>query len=532
MVSAKPDQAAEVPRPEHAEDHRRWLVLGVVLTGTFLVIGGVSIVNLAVPSMRRSFDADASEIGIVIASYALVYATLLIAGGRLGDMFGRKNVMMVGLGLFAGAVLVGGLAPTVGVLIAARVLQGVGAALIYPQILSTIEDTFEGRERGVALGAFGATVGGALVFGQLLGGALIELDIAGLGWRPAMLVLAPLGLVALVACGLFMSSSPPSSAGTLDYRGTTVLAVALTMLVYPLLSGRDAGWPAWMVVTLVLSGPALALFMWLERRTVARAGVPLLDPALFAQRAFAVGTVMGVVFFIGALGIALYTSVTLQSGLGFGPLESGLAFTPLGVAFFLTSLLAPRLVERMGRGVLALGYALITAGMLGLALTVQVAEASIGVWTLAPALVLVGAGQGFGMSPLIGSVLAGIRHEDAGSAAGALTTAFQLGQSLGIAVVGMVFFGSLGAEPTDVGHYLAAYTTVALALAGLAVLLFCLVFALPGRAGIGTRHDVFLHDVPSRLAGLVHSTSLATGGHCGDRTLRKILLHHLASPRH
>ncbi len=475
--------------------------------------------------MRRSLDADAGEIGIVIASYALVYAALLITGGRLGDMLGRKKVMMAGLGLFTGAVFAGGLAPTVGVLIGARVLQGAGAALIYPQILSTIEDTFDGRERGAALGAFGATVGGALVFGQLLGGALIELDIAGLGWRPAMLVLAVLGLIALVACGLFMSAVPSSSSGTLDYRGTMVLAAALTMLVYPLVSGRDAGWPTWLVVMLVLSGPALALFVWLERRAAARTDVPLLNLALFAQRAFTVGTVIGVVFFIAALGIALYTSVTLQSGLGFSPMEAGVAFTPLGVTFFLASLLVPRLVERMGRSVLALGYALLGAGMLGLAWTVEVAGDSIGVWTLAPALMLVGAGQGLGMSPLIGSVLAGIRHEDAGSAAGVLTTAFQLGQTLGIALVGMVFFGSLGTEPADTGHYLAAYTTVALVLAALAALLLCLVFALPV-ARIGARHDVFLHHVPDRLAGLVHSASLMTGGHCGDRTLHKILLHH------
>jgi MFS family permease len=441
-------------------------------------------------------------------------------------MIGRKPVMMTGLALFTAAVSIGGFAPTVGVLIAARVLQGIGAALIYPQILSTIEDAFTGRERGIALGAFGAVVGGALVFGQLLGGVLIQLDIGGLGWRPAMLVLAPLGVTALVACGLVMRGGRPASSGRLDLRGTAVLAAALTMLVYPLMSGRDAGWPAWMVALLVLSVPALAAFVLLERHTKTLGGVPLLDPALFRQRAFSVGSVMGLVYFTCALGTALYTSVLLQSGLGFSPLDAGLAFSPLGVAFFASSLLAPRLVERIGRSVLAVGYALLSTGMLVVAVTVWSEGPSLGLWSLAPGLAIVGLGQGFGMAPLIGSVLAGIRHEDAGSAAGALTTAFQLGQTMGIAVVGMVFFGALGAEPTDAAHYLTAYTTVAVAVACLAAVLFVLVFSLPtaGPGHDGQRHDVFLHRVPQPFAGLVHAVSLA-GGHCGEATAHRILGH-------
>lgn len=520
--TSAPEQTSVPSDTSPTPDPGRWSVLAVVLTGTFLVIGGVSIVNLAMPSMRVSLHAGAGEIGIVVASYTLAYATLLIAGGRLGDMIGRKPVMMTGLALFTAAVLLGGFAPTVGVLIAARVLQGIGAALIYPQILSTIEDAFTGPERGIALGAFGAVVGGALVFGQLLGGVLIQLDIGGLGWRPALLVLAPLGVAALVACGLVMRGGRPTSSGRLDLHGTAVLAAALTMLVYPLMSGRDAGWPVWMVVLLVLSAPALAAFVLLERRTKTRGGMPLLDPALFRQRAFSVGTVMGLVYFTCALGTALYTSVLLQSGLGFSPLDAGLAFSPLGVAFFAGSLLAPRLVERIGRSVLALGYSLLAAGMTVVAVTVWSEGPALGLWSLAPGLAIVGLGQGFGMAPLIGSVLAGIRHEDAGSAAGALTTAFQLGQTMGIAVVGMVFFGALGAEPADVGHYLSAYATVAVAVACLAAVLFLLVFGLPSTEH---RHDVFLHHVPDRIAGLVHAVSLTAGGHCGEPTVHRILGH-------
>lgn len=507
-------------------------MLAVALTGTFLVIGGVSIVNLAMPSMQRTLHASFGEIELVVAAYTLVYAIFLIAGGRLGDIVGRKRVLMAGLALFTVGLVAGGLAPDAVVLIAARVLQGLGSALLYPQILSIIEETFEGQERGLALGLFGATIGVALVAGQLLGGVLIELDIAGLAWRPAMLLLVPVSAAAFAAAGVVMSDTRADGTSRLDYVGTAILGAALALLVLPLLVGREAGWPLWMLAMLVASLPVFAMFGWYERRVADRGGHPLLTLGLFRQRAFTTGVVIGLVYFVTALGFFVYTSITLQVGLGFTALQAGLASAPSGVAFFAASLVAPRLVTGLGRHVLSIGYVILVGGMLAILASVHAAGAALTVWSLAPALLVVGTGQGLAVSTLIGAVLSGIRPEDTGAAAGALTTSFQLGQTLGIAVVGMVFFFAVGAQPAGTSQavrYLFAYQVTLPLLAGLAVLLFLLVFLLPRPARV-TRSNVFLERAPSLLHGLVHSFYFMTGGHAHDRLMRHILRHHVTEP--
>ncbi|HEY4026715.1 MAG TPA: MFS transporter [Candidatus Dormibacteraeota bacterium] len=528
------EKRTQMARPAHATDHRRWLVLAVALTGTFLVIGGVSIVNLAMPSMQRTLNASFGEIELVVAAYTLVYAIFLIAGGRLGDIVGRKRVLMAGLAIITIGLVAGGLAPNATTLIGARVLQGFGSALLYPQILSIIEETFEGGERSLALGLFGATIGVALVAGQLIGGVLIQLDLGGLAWRPAMLVLAPVSTAALVAAAVVMSDTRSEGRPTLDYGGTVILGAALALLILPLLIGREAGWPLWLVAMLVASFPVFALFVWYEGRVERTGGHPLLTLGLFRQRAFATGIAIGLVYFVTALGFFVYTSVTLQIGLGFTALQAGLASAPSGVAFFFASLVAPRLVPGLGRHVLSLGYVILLAGMLAILASVHAAGTGLTVWTLAPALLIVGTGQGLAVSTLIGAVLSGIRPEDTGAAAGALTTSFQLGQTLGIALVGMVFFLAVGAEPAGTSHatrYLFAYQVTLPLLAGLAILLLLLVFLLPRPAPVA-RSNVFLERAPSHLHGLVHSFYFATGGRAGDHLMEHILRHHMAETLH
>ncbi|WP_327354388.1 MFS transporter [Streptomyces sp. NBC_01304] len=515
-VARAPDTVGPPAAP--ATGQGRWVVLGVGLVCAFLVIGGVSVVNLAMPSLQRSLQVGFGTAQFVIAGYGLVYAIFLITGGRLGDVLGRKRVLLTGLALFTLAVAVCGIAPNAPVLIGARLVQGFGAALVYPQILSIIQDTFEGRERNFALGLFGATIGVALVAGQLIGGALIQLDLAGLGWRPAFLVLVPIGAAALLAGRRVMAPDRPPGTAHIDHIGTGLLGTALLFLTLPLLIGPGTGWAWWTWAMLGAAPPVLALFMRHEQRLVRAARTPLLRPELFRQRAFSVGMSIGLVFFISTVGLAVYASLTLQAGLGLDPLRAGLAFAPVGVAFFGASLVVPQLVPRLGRSVLTFGYALLTVGLVATWYTVRVQGSGLTAAALAAPLLLVGAGQGFTMSPLIGIVLTGIRPDDKGSASGALTTAFQVGQALGVAGIGTIF-SVMGASPgagADTARYLAAFRTALLVMVALTVLSLLLVALLPGAHG-GQRHHHFLWLRHGRRTGLSHAFYLLTGGHAVGR---------------
>jgi MFS family permease len=519
--------AAATDEEAPALDGRRWLTLGVVLGGALLVIAAASVVNLAIPAIRRTLGASFGEIQFVIAGYILVYAIFLVGGGRLGDIYGRKRVFMVGVTLFTMAAAAGGLAPNTGTLIVARMFQGLGAALMYPQFLSIIQETFESpAERNLALGMFGAVIGVGFVLGLLLGGVLISLNIGGATWRPAFLVLVPIGVASLLGAWLALPNRRAEAGSGMDPAGLVGLAAVLGLFIFPLLAGRDAGWPAWMVVMLVACVPVAAAFLWTERRVAAGGATPLLDPALFRQASFAVGCLIGVAFMAMFAGFIFVASVALQVGLGYSPVQVGLALAPDGLAFFAASLLASRLVNGLGRHVLSLGYVIVALGLLTILVAVRSPGGAVSLWALVPGLLVMGLGQGLGMVPLIGTVLSGVRREAIGMAAGALPTAFQVGQVLGIALVGLGFFTALAAQPAGMpasARYMAAFADVLPPLVVLAGLCFLLVFALPRPTG---PHDnVLLERVPNRLAGLVYSFYFTTGGHVGTRALAEMVRH-------
>ncbi|MEV7240965.1 MFS transporter [Streptomyces sp. NPDC093248] len=521
---APPRPAAPDP---YATGRARWLVLAVGLTCTFLVVGGVSIANLAMPSLQRTLHVGFGAVQFVVAGYGLVYAVFLITGGRLGDVLGRRRVLLAGLVLFTAAVLVSGLAPNAAVLIGARLVQGFGAAMIYPQILSVIQDTFEGAERNFALGLFGATIGVAIVVGQLVGGALIQLDIGGLAWRPAFLVLVPLGTAALLTGRRVMAPDRPAGRPHIDLTGTGLLGGALLLLVLPLLVGPGTGWAWWTWLMFAAAVPAFTVFVRHERHLDRTGRTPLLRPSLFRQRAFGTGMAIGVLFFITIVGLAVYTSLTFQVGLGLDPLQAGLAFAPVGVAFFASSLLVPRLVPRLGRSVLVIGHVLLLGGLIAAWAVVHAAGAGLSAGGLALPLLLVGTAQGLTMSPLIGVVLTGIRVDDKGSASGALTTAFQVGQALGVAGIGTVF-SVLGARPGVAGassRYQVAFQYALLVMAALTLVSFVLVFRLPTPHDSRPHHH-FLWVRHGRRTGLAHALYLLTGGHAVGRRLGHWFHHH------
>ena len=349
---------------------RRWLVLAVVLMGTFMAVLDVAIVNVAIPSIRADLNANFGEIEFIVSAYTLTYACLLVTGGRLGDNYGRKTLFVIGLAVFAAASAGCGLAPTSNLLIWARAVQGIGGALMYPQVLAIIQINFTGNERARALGIFGSVIGIAAVAGQILGGTILALDIWHLEWRPIFLVNVPLALGTIIAALFILPKDEHHDAVGLDWGGVALITTALLLLIVPLLEGRELGWPIWMWMSLIAAFPAFALFVWYERRFAARGGRALVRMELFANESFAFGVPIAALFMASYAGFLFTLALYLQVGLGFTPLQSGMTYTPTAVGFFITSLAAPRLIPLLGRQVLTLGYIVSTFGLAVTATTV------------------------------------------------------------------------------------------------------------------------------------------------------------------
>lgn len=425
-------------------DPRRWIALAIVLSAGFMVLLDTSIVNVAVPSIRNNLGASFAQIQWVLAGYTLAYALLLISGGRLGDLYGRKRLFLIGMAGFTLASALCGLAPSAAVLVGSRVIQGVMAALMFPQALSVIQVSFQPRERGAALGIFGAIVGLATIMGPLAGGLIIGSDTTGGAWRFVFLVNLPIGLISLAAAARLMGESRAPQATRLDLVGVAIASLGLFMLVFPLVEGRDANWAPWTYGSMAASGAVLAAFVLYEL-SVSRSGrSPLVQLRLFRNRAFSVGSVIAVVFFAGIPAFAFTFSLMLQAGLGFTALQAGLTFIPFSIGTALGSALSVRLAPRLGKGILLLGSALLTAGMLANITVLHAAGGGVTSLQLTPALLASGLGLGCVIAPLTNIILAGVRLGDAGSASGMLTTVMQVGGAFGVALMGVIFFNLLG----------------------------------------------------------------------------------------
>jgi EmrB/QacA subfamily drug resistance transporter len=421
-------------------DPRRWLALPVLLTGAFLPILDFNVVNLALPSIRQSLGATSGEIEFIISAYAATYAVFLITGGRLGDLFGRKRMFVTGVAGFTLASALCGLAPSAAALVAARILQGLTATVMAPQVLASIRVLFPPAEQGRALALYGATFGLGNICGQVLGGALVSLHPLGFTWQAIFLINVPIGLVAFVGGLAFLRDSRAEHAQRLDIGGVVLLSVALGLLVYPLVEGRETGWPMWIIAMLVAAPFAFALFVRFETRLAEKGGSPLVEFALFREAGFAVGV---------AMAFALYTlssfyltfSVYLQGGLHLSPLQAGLATLPYAVAYFLASLASAQVMARLGKFALTVGFALQVIGF-SVALLAVAGTLAGG---LDIGLAIAGLGFGTVMPSVIKAVIGGVAPTHAGLASGIVISTFQIASALGVAVMGGVFYAQLGA---------------------------------------------------------------------------------------
>src|SRR5580698_9923221 len=322
--------AGQPPAPIEL-DPRRWLALASVMTALFMVLLDVSIVNVAIPAIRSNLKANNADIQFVVAGYGLAYAVLLITGGRLGDIFGRKKLFLIGMSGFVIASALCGLAQSAIMLDLSRVLQGTMAALMYPQVLSVIQVSFPPSERARVFGFVGAVIGIATITGPLVGGLIIRNDITGGSWRWIFLVNLPIGIAALIAATRLITESRAPNATRLDLGGFALSTVGILLLVYPLVEGQVADWPAWTFICMGLSPFALIAFILYERSLPATR-FPLVQLSLFRIRSFSVGVAISAVFIAGIPAFFFTFSLMLQVGLGFSALNAGLTTIPWSLA--------------------------------------------------------------------------------------------------------------------------------------------------------------------------------------------------------
>ncbi|MFD6281414.1 MFS transporter [Streptomyces sp. NPDC060209] len=434
-----------VARYDHPAPVLGGLGLFTVLLGAALPLIDFFIVNVALPTIDHDLAAGPALLELVVAGYGLSYAVLLVLGGRLGDMAGRRRLFLIGMAAFGLTSLACGLAPDAWTLVGARVAQGAAAALMLPQVLATIQSSTAGHRRARAMSLYGATAGLSMVAGQILGGVLVSAaplsSVFGesAGWRSVFLVNVPVAVVGLFLAARSVPESRSDRPAPVDVPGTLLLALSLVTLLAPLTEGRAAGWPLWTWVSLGLFPFAAVAFYRVERRADAQGRTPLVPPSLLRLDSLRRGLALVVPFSIGFGGFMFVIAVALQQGLEMGPAAAGLSLAPMAAAFFAASLAGPRLVRRFGSRVVTAGGLIQGVGVTVLALTVWRGWPDLGLLGLLPGVAVAGLGQGLQLPVLIRIVLSDVPAERAGVGGGVMTTTQQAALALGVATLGTLF---------------------------------------------------------------------------------------------
>jgi EmrB/QacA subfamily drug resistance transporter len=451
---------------------RRWLAAIVLIVGALMDMIDVTIVNVALPSIRRDLHASATQLEWVVSGYMLAFAATLIIAGNLGDKFGRKRLFLSGAALFGLASLAAGLSGSGAELITARIVQGVAAAAMAPQVLATFRVIFGRAERGKAFGVYGAMLGFASAIGLVLGGLLTGANLFGWEWRSVFYVNVPVAVAALIAGARFVPETKDPGARRPFVAGAVLLACSLVAIVYPLLEGRQLGWPAWVWPLMAAGVAGLVVLGLIEARRTSTNVAPLLRAGLFRVPAFAAGMGVQLAFFAGMQGFFIAFALWLQAGEHFSPLKAGLTAVAFSVGSFIAAPVAVPLAQKAGRRILAGGAVLMVAGIGGVALAAPHVGLNGSPWPIVPGLVVAGAGLALLVIPLVNVVLAAVPAEVAGGASGLFSTAQQLGGALGVALLGSVFFGYLNGHSFEAALvHTAPYAMGAFALCGVLALL-------------------------------------------------------------
>ncbi|CAI0902256.1 High-copy suppressor of rspA [Serratia rubidaea] len=452
----------------------------ILLAGQLLPMIDFSIVNVGLDAMAQSLHASPTQLELIVAVYGVAFAVCLAMGSRMGDNLGRRRLFLWGVRLFAVASLMCGLANSVWLLLVARTLQGVGAAMIVPQIMATIHVCLRGREHARAMALYGGIGGLAFIIGQVLGGLLISLNIAGYGWRSVFLINIPLCALVLACAHRWVPDTRAERPVSIDWPGTLLLALTIVCLLFPLALGPVWHWPWPCLALLALSGPLLLQLWRVELRQERRNNFPLLPPALLRLASVRFGLTIAILFFSCWSGFMFVMALTLQAGAQLNAFQSGNAFIALGVAYFISSLLSSTVIEHIGKvRALLLGCLIQIGGLLALMLTMLLVWPQPGILNLIPATLLIGAGQALIVSGFFRIGLADVPVEHAGSGSALLATVQQTSLGLGPILLGTVLVQVLHVSPGDYLHAL---------LAALALELL-LMLALLLRTGLALRAD-------------------------------------------
>ena len=451
----------------------RWFVFAVVVIANMMDLMDATIVNIAGPSIRAELGGGTSTLQWLSAGYTLAFAIFLITGARLGDIVGRRRMFLIGSAGFTVMSAACAIAPSIATLIAFRVLQGAFGAMLIPQGIGMLKESFEDDEMGKVFGVFGPMLALSALVAPILAGVIVEADVWGTGWRLVFLINVPIGIVALAGAVKVLPCTVAHPGIRLDVRGMVLVGAALTAIIYPLIQGQSEGWPTWMFAMLGAGVLLLAAFAVWERR---HTGDPLIERSLLGNRTYISGILVLLAFFGAFGGLVLCVSLFAQLGMGFSPVHAALTLMAMIAGMMAGMVGSFLLVARLGRHLLHVGMVLIGIGTVVLAVTVS-GTVTVSTMALAPGLLLIGLGAGASAGQLFEFIIAGVGVEEIGSASGVLEAAQQLATAVGVAALGTVFFSAFG--PGMATHALAVTAWWCLIPVALAI---ALIFRLPMHA--------------------------------------------------
>ena len=434
-----------------AINKNRWLILGIVLTAEIMDLLDSTIVNVAGPSLAEKLNASPSALQWVIGGYTLTLGAGLILGGRLGDRYSRRNIFLIGLIGFTVTSLLCALAPSIEFLIASRLIQGFAGALVLPHIIGFIRDVFPPEELGKVFAIFGPVFGLGGILGPIIGGFIIDGNIASTGWRAVFLINIPIGIVNIALAWKYLPRRASDHSIKIDIIGSVLIIVASGLLLLPLIQGQEAGWPLWTFASLLASLAGFGIFILQQRRVIARKSTPLVDPEIFKATTYNLGLAGIFVFFAGFTGVYLIITLFLQIGEGYSARGAGIANIAIALGTAIGGALSGAvLAEKFGTRVLQFGAIAQIAGAALLFVALPDME-SFNFWHIAPGMLLSGFGTGLVIAALFDAILLSIKDELVGSASGVLSSVQSIGSSVGVAIFGTIFFNQVAAGHIDKG---------------------------------------------------------------------------------